>query len=259
MQRLRRSVRSRWISPGLMLRHRIRGAEFFRASFTTNRGIACSKMPLQTQSHLRGRQSDRRCGRRKEKIKHRSCPGTRASRLTRMRRCLRDRRPSLIEPPACNRVKGRALRPALRPRQLKLPAVRRCSQRQNEGKSCLRLGTTSEPSICPTTKLPRWGWTLRPRFLRGATLSPLKVESEPSWLATSSAISSNPASVGSGGCSRRDDEAPHPRCSWWSIPDPSRRKPSRSALTFKRSTPAVLSARTADGAHCHKRIIVSWA
>ena len=47
MQRLRRSVRSRWISPGLMLRHRIRGAEFFRASFTRNRGIACSKMLLQ--------------------------------------------------------------------------------------------------------------------------------------------------------------------------------------------------------------------
>ncbi len=93
MQRLRRSVRSRWISPGLMLRHRIRGAEFFRASFTRNRGIACSKMPLQTQSHHRGRQSDSRCGRRKEKIKHRSCPGTRASRLTRMRRWLRDRRP----------------------------------------------------------------------------------------------------------------------------------------------------------------------
>ncbi len=203
MQRLRHSVRSRWISPGLMLRHRIRGAEFFRTSFTRNRGIACSKMLLQTQSHLRGRQSDCRCGRRKEKIKQRSCPGTRASRLTRMRRWSRDRRPSLIEPPACNRVKGRALRPALRPRQLKLPAVRRCSQRQNEGKGCLRLRTTSEPSLCPTTKLPRWGRTLRPRFLRGATLSPLKVESEPSWLATSSAMSSNPASVGSVGCSRR--------------------------------------------------------
>ena len=71
----------------------------------------------------------------KEKIKHRSCPGTpgtRASRLTRMRRCLRDRRPNLIEPPACSRVKGRALRPALRPRQLKLPEVRRCSQTRRE-------------------------------------------------------------------------------------------------------------------------------
>ena len=34
-----------------------------------------------------------------------------------------------------------------------------------------------------------------------------KVESEPSWLATSSAMNSNPASVGSGGCSRCD-EAP---------------------------------------------------
>src|SRR5208282_2205698 len=79
--------------------------------------------------------------------------------------------------------------------------------------------------------------------LRGSTIVHLKVESEPSWLATSS-MNSNPASVGSGGCSRRDDEAPLPRCSWWSIPDPSRREPSRSALTFERSTLAVLSART---------------
>jgi hypothetical protein len=33
----------------------------------------------------------------------------------------------------------------------------------------------------------------------------LKVESGPSWLATSSAMNSNPASVGSGGCSHRDE------------------------------------------------------
>jgi hypothetical protein len=41
-------------------------------------------------------------------------------------------------------------------------------------------------------------------------------------------MNSNPASVGSGDCSRRD-EAPQ-RCFWYSIPDPSRRQPSRSAL-----------------------------
>ena len=82
-----------------------------------------------------------------------------------------------------------------------------------------------------------------PATLPWVTIVHLKVESEPSWLATSSAMNSNPASVGSGGCARRD-EAPLPRCSWWSIPDPSRREPSRSALTFRRSTPALLSART---------------
>jgi hypothetical protein len=43
-----------------------------------------------------------------------------------------------------------------------------------------------------------------PCFLRRLTVGHLEVESEPSWLATSSARRSNPASVGSGGCSRRD-------------------------------------------------------
>jgi hypothetical protein len=50
----------------LMLRHRIRGVEFFRASSPTNRGIICSKTRryrLQTQSDLCERQSDRPFGR----------------------------------------------------------------------------------------------------------------------------------------------------------------------------------------------------
>ena len=45
MSRLRRSVRRRWISRRLMLRHRIQGAEFFRALSSTNRGIVCSETP----------------------------------------------------------------------------------------------------------------------------------------------------------------------------------------------------------------------
>ena len=203
MQRLRRSVRSRWISPGLMLRHRIRGAEFFRASSPMNRDVVCSEMPLQTLTHLRGRQSDRRCGRRKEKIKRRSCPRTRASRLTRMRRCLRDRRPSLIEPPACNQVKGQALRSALRQRQVEVPGgpALMAKAKRREKLPTSRDDFRARPY--PDDQAPRSRRTLRPRFLRRATLGPLEVESEPSWLATSSAMSSNPASVGSGGCSRR--------------------------------------------------------
>jgi hypothetical protein len=47
--------------------------------------------------------------------------------------------------------------------------------------------------------------TLRARFLRGSTIGHRKVESGPSWLATFSAMDSNPASVGSGGCRRRDE------------------------------------------------------
>lgn len=47
--------------------------------------------------------------------------------------------------------------------------------------------------------------TPRLRFLRGPTIGHLNVESEPSRLATSSATNSNPASVGSGDYSRRDE------------------------------------------------------
>ena len=53
------------------------------------------------------------------------------------------------------------------------------------------------------------GRTLRPRPLRGSTIVHLQVESEPSWLAMSSAMNPNPASVGSGDCSRRDEAPLH--------------------------------------------------
>jgi hypothetical protein len=96
------------------LRHRIQGVEFFPASSPTNRGIVCSKTgryPLQTQSDLRERQS-RPCGRQTERLKHPNRRATRASRLRSMPRRLRDRRPILSEPPACNQMKGPALRPS---------------------------------------------------------------------------------------------------------------------------------------------------
>jgi hypothetical protein len=41
--------------------------------------------------------------------------------------------------------------------------------------------------------------------LRESTIVHRKVESEPSWLATSSVMNSNPASDGSGDCARRDE------------------------------------------------------
>jgi hypothetical protein len=155
----------------LMLRHRIRSAEFFQASSPTNRGIVWSKMspyPLQTRSHLRGRQNDCRCGRQseRERIKHPNRRETRASRLTRMRHRLRDRRPSLFQRPACN--------------QLKRPG--------------LRQGTRRVPQVKLSQTLP-------------VSRSAQKVGSEPSWLATFLAMKTNPASVGSGECSGRD-EAP---------------------------------------------------
>jgi hypothetical protein len=103
--------------------------------------------------------------------------------------------------------------------------------RRNEVTRWRSLATTSAPSPCLTTNDPRYGRTLRPRFLRGSTIVRLKVESEPSWLATSSEMNSNPASVGSGGCSPRD-EAPLRTPPLLVDPDPPRREPSRSALTF---------------------------
>ena len=129
--RLRRSVRRRWIRP-LLMWHRLQRAEFFRASSPTSRYVVAPRRRTnngRVLTHLRGRQSDRRCGRRKAKIKHRSCPGTRDSRLTRTRRWLRDRRPSHVKRPACNQMKGQAFRQgSRRPRKVKLsetPAVRR--------------------------------------------------------------------------------------------------------------------------------------
>ena len=61
----------------------------------------------------------------------------------------------------------------------------------------------------PNDQRSATGTTLRPRFLRRSTIGHLKVESEPSWLATCSATNSNsnPVSAGSGGYSRCD-EAP---------------------------------------------------
>jgi hypothetical protein len=47
-------------------------------------------------------------------IKHRRCPGTRASRLTRTRCWLTDRRPSHVVRPMCNQMTGQALRPGSR-------------------------------------------------------------------------------------------------------------------------------------------------
>ena len=123
MSRLRLSRRRRWIRPLLMC-NRLQGAEFFRASSPRSRYVVRSETPhsqQQSLTHLRGCQSDRQCGRRKAKIKHRGCPATRTSRLMGTRRWRKDCRPSLIERPACNRMKGQALRRGLRrPRKVKL-------------------------------------------------------------------------------------------------------------------------------------------
>jgi len=78
-------------------------------------------------------------------------------------------------------------------------------QRQNEETRWRSLATMPGPSLCLATNDPRLGRTRHPRCLRGSTIGRLKVESEPSWLATSSAKNSNPANVGSGGCSSCDD------------------------------------------------------
>jgi hypothetical protein len=201
-----------------MLQHRLQGAEFFRASSPTSRCVVHSQTPPYSQQSLpllRGRQSDRRCGCRKAKIKHQGCPGTRRSRRPRGRRWRRDCRPHPVNRPACNQMKGQAFRRgSRRPRKVKLsesPAVWRCAQGQNEETRLRSLATTSEPSLCLTTNAPSSGRTLRPRFLRRSTIVHLKVGSEPSSLATSSAMNSNPVSVGSG-CSPRDEARRYARC-----------------------------------------------
>jgi hypothetical protein len=105
-------------------------------------------------------------------------------------------------------MKGQALRRGprrVRPvKSAETPVPSHWGQRQNDSTRLRSLATTSALSLCLTIKNPRQGRTLAPCFLRGLTVGHLEVESEPSWLATSSAMSSNPASGGSGGCSRRD-------------------------------------------------------
>jgi hypothetical protein len=48
------------------------------------------------------------------------------------------------------------------------------------------------------------------------------------------------------------------RCSWRSIPDPLRRKPSRSALTFKRRLRPSVAQESRDGVDSGQRTIWSW-
>jgi hypothetical protein len=91
---------------------------------------------------------------------------------------------------------GQALRRELRrPRQVKLSAVWRCikTKRPDCDGSRQRQGQAfaSGPTIHESNGLSI-------RFLRGPTMGHLKVEGEPSRLATSSPMSSNPASAGSG-------------------------------------------------------------
>ena len=190
----------------LMLRHCLQGAEFFRASSPRSRYGVRSETPHQPRQSLtllRGRQSG--------EIKHPNRRGTRDSPPPRMRRWLTDCRPSLVNRPTCNQMKGQAFRQgSRRPSKVKsseTPAVWRWAQRQDEETRSRSFATTSGPSAGLTTNDPRWGRTPRPRFLRESTIVHRQVESEPSWLATSSGMNSNPASVGSGDCSRRA-EAP---------------------------------------------------
>ena len=93
----------------LLMWHRLQRAESFRASSPTSRYGARFKTPHQNPqslTHLRGRQSDRRCGRQSEGIKHPNRRGTRDSRLTKTRRWLRERRPRHTKRPARNQMTG---------------------------------------------------------------------------------------------------------------------------------------------------------
>jgi hypothetical protein len=106
--RLRRSVPRRRIRP-LLMWHQLQRAESFRASSPTSRYGARFKTPHQNPqslTHLRGRQSDRRCGRQSEGIKHPNRRGPRDSRLTKTRRWLRERRPRHTKRPARNQMTG---------------------------------------------------------------------------------------------------------------------------------------------------------
>jgi hypothetical protein len=143
-QRLRKIVRP------LMLRPRVRGVEFFRASSPTSRGIVCSKTrryPLRTQSKLRELKSDRPCGRESKGAKHPNHRGTRAF-LTRSRRWPeRDCRPSFSDRPACNRMKGPALRGVRQVKLSETPAVSRRAQKVESGPSWLATLSATKTNL----------------------------------------------------------------------------------------------------------------
>jgi len=130
VSRPRLSRRGRWIRP-LLMWNRLQGAEFFRASSPRSRYVVRSETPHQPRQSLtvlRGRQSGG--------IKHPNRRGTRDSPPPRMRRWLTDCRPSLVNRPTCNQMKGQAFRQgSRRPSKVKsseTPAVWRWAQRQDE-------------------------------------------------------------------------------------------------------------------------------
>ena len=90
--------------------------------------------PTHTESdHLLGRQSDRRCGRQREGIKHPNRRGgTRDSRLTKTRRWLRARRPRHTKRPARNQLTGAFAKGAERKGKAKTQDHDLSRQRQGE-------------------------------------------------------------------------------------------------------------------------------
>ena len=144
----------RRIRPLLMLRHRLQRAEFFRASSPRSRYVVRSETPHQPRQSLtllRGRQSGG--------IKHPNRRGTRDSPPPRMRRWLTDCRPSLVNRPTCNQMKGQAFRQgSRRPSKVKsseTPAVWRWAQRQDEETRSRSLATTSGSGVCLASSDPR--------------------------------------------------------------------------------------------------------
>jgi hypothetical protein len=130
------------------------GAEFFRASSPRSRYVVRSETPHQPRQSLtllRGRQSGG--------IKHPNRRGTRDSPPPRMRRWLTDCRPSLVNRPTCNQMKGQAFRQgSRRPSKVKsseTPAVWRWAQRQDEETRSRSLAMTSGSGICLASSDPR--------------------------------------------------------------------------------------------------------
>ena len=107
--------------------------------------------PRQRLTLLRGRQSGG--------IKHPNRRGTRDSPPPRMRRWLTDCRPSLVNRPTCNQMKGQAFRQgSRRPSKVKsseTPAVWRWAQRQDEETRSRSLATTSGSGVCLASSDPR--------------------------------------------------------------------------------------------------------
>ncbi len=181
------------------------------------RSVESSKVLSQTSPSVMNPMTSRRPGERRIENRRRGdgprsaqCRRLRKSRLTRPRNWRKDHLPwrPFMRLTAC-RATRQPFRPAYRRQRQIEPAetiaLNRGAQRQRREAGFRPLPMNAERMFSPKisrSSLERSPWR---RSRRRATTVRLQIESEPSWVGTSSAMNPNLANAGSGGCARDGD------------------------------------------------------